>query len=111
MEKRSIIFKDCFKAFTTDQDKAIQPEDTLQYFYQQVKSLDIEFLNEVKRIDTGRLDIPVFLVFVERMSLNLLEQRNKWGKGLHLFRQRPQPVWNLPKGFHFSHLKKMRRTL
>ena len=60
MKKKSIRFNDCFKTFTVDQDKAITPEETLKNFYTKVESLDLQILNEVRRIDNGRLDIPVF---------------------------------------------------
>ena len=60
MQKKSVRFVDCFKTFTTDQDKAISPEETLDNFYSKIESLDMKILNEVRRIDNGRLDIPVY---------------------------------------------------
>ena len=41
---KNITFEDCFKTFTTDQDKAIKPEDTLKTFYERVKNLEINIL-------------------------------------------------------------------
>lgn len=105
MEKRSIIFKDCFKAFTTDQDKAIQPEDTLKYFYQQVKSLDIEFLNEVKRIDTGRLDIPVFFSVCGEDVTKLTGTKKQMGKGASPVQAEASACMELAERFSFFSFK------
>jgi ribosomal protein S12 methylthiotransferase accessory factor len=71
MEKKSIQFEDCFKTYTTDQDKAITPEETLDSFYKKVDSLDLKILNEVKRIDSGRLDIPVYFSVCGEDALSL----------------------------------------
>ena len=60
MNNQKIVFKDCYKTFTRDQDKAISPEQTIERFYQKIERFDCKILSEVKRIDNGRLDIPVY---------------------------------------------------
>ena len=60
MRNNEITFNDCFKTFTRDQDKAITPEETIDRFYKKIEQFDIEILSEVRRIDNGRLDIPVY---------------------------------------------------
>ena len=60
MRNRHITFNDCPKAFTRDQDKALTPEQTIDRFYEKLDGFDIKILSEVKRIDNGRLDIPVY---------------------------------------------------
>ena len=60
MRNSVISFADCPKTFTRDQDKALTPEQTIDNFYQRLEGFDIKILSEVKRIDNGRLDIPVY---------------------------------------------------
>ncbi len=105
MEKRSIVFNDCFKRFTTDQDKAVQPEDTLKYFYQQVKSLNIKFLNEVKRIDTGRLDIPVFFSVCGEDVTKLTGTKKQMGKGASPIQAEASACMELAERFSFFSFK------
>ena len=59
--KSNIILKDCFKTYRHDQDKVIQPEETLRHVKGRLDKLDIQILTQTLRIDTGRLDIPVYL--------------------------------------------------
>lgn len=105
IEKRSIVFKDCFKTFTTDQDKAVQPEDTLKYFYQQVKKLNIQFLNEVKRIDTGRLDIPVFFSVCGEDVTRLTGTKKQMGKGASPIQAEASACMELAERFSFFSFK------
>ena len=60
MNNKPIVFKDCLKTFTRDQDKALTPEQTVEHFYNRFEAFDVKILSEVKRIDNGRLDIPVY---------------------------------------------------
>ena len=76
-----LVFEDCLKTFTTDQDKAIRPEDTLKRFYAKVKTLDCVILNEVKRIDNGRLDIPVYFSICGDDARALTGTKKQMGKG------------------------------
>ena len=84
MKKKSIEFKDSLKKYTTDQDKAITPEETLNYFYGKVEELDLNILNEVKRIDNGRLDIPVFFSVCGEDALSMTGTKKQMGKGLQV---------------------------
>ena len=83
MKKSNIVLKDCLKTFTIDQDKAIRPEDTLARFYAQVKKLDCVIVNEVKRIDNGRLDIPVYFSICGEAASRLTGTKKQMGKGAH----------------------------
>ena len=81
MKKKTVIFNDCFKTFTQDQDKAITPEQTLQNFYSKIESLDLNILNEVRRIDNGRLDIPVYFSVCGDDAKALTGTKKQMGKG------------------------------
>ena len=58
MNNHKIVFNDCLKVYTRDQDKALSPEETLERFYKKIGNFTTRILSEVKRIDNGRLDHP-----------------------------------------------------
>lgn len=105
MEKKIIDLKDCFKAFTVDQDKAIKPEDTLKRFYKQVEALDINILHEVKRIDTGRLDIPVYFSICGDDAQNLTGTKKQMGKGASPIQAEASACMELAERFSFFSYK------
>ena len=76
-----IELKDCFKEYTTDQDKACDPVDTVN----RVKGLLAEkctgVLAETDRVDTGRLGIPVFVSTCGPEAQKIMPTRKQMGKG------------------------------
>ena len=81
MNKQKITFKDCYKTFTTDQDKALTPQQTVKNFYKKLEKLDIDILSEVKRIDNGRLDIPVYFSVCGQDAVEIIGTKKQMGKG------------------------------
>ncbi len=105
MKKRSIEFQDSFKKYTTDQDKAITPEETLNYFYDKVEGLDLKILNEVKRIDNGRLDIPVFFSVCGEDALSMTGTKKQMGKGASPIQAEASACMELAERFSFFSFK------
>ena len=105
MEKKSIQFEDCFKAYTTDQDKAITPKETLDYFYKKVEKLDLKILSEVKRIDSGRLDIPVYFSVCGEDALSLTGTKKQMGKGASPIQAEASACMELAERFSFFSFK------
>ena len=105
MKKKSVKFKDCIKKFTTDQDKAKSPEETLEYFYSKVHSLDLNILNEVKRIDNGRLDIPVYFSVCGDDAHLLTGTKKQMGKGASPMQAEASACMELVERFSFFHYK------
>lgn len=101
MKRSSIAFKDCFKTFTRDQDKAITPEDTLKRFYDQVEKLDINILSEVNRIDNGRLDIPVYFSVCAEGASSLTGTKKQMGKGASPIQAQASACMELAERFSF----------
>ncbi len=71
----------CPKNYAKDQDKAVSPAETLHKVRARLNSLDISILSEVKRIDNGRLGIPVYLSVVGRDAGLVMPTRKQMGKG------------------------------
>ena len=105
MKKNSIRFKDCLKTFTVDQDKAISPQETLKNFYSRVESLDLKILNEVRRIDNGRLDIPVFFSVCGDDALAMTGTKKQMGKGASPLQAEASACMELAERFSFFSFK------
>jgi ribosomal protein S12 methylthiotransferase accessory factor len=101
MKKKSIRFDDCFKSFTVDQDKAITPEETLKNFYAKIESLDLKILNEVRRIDNGRLNIPVFFSVCGEDAHALTGTKKQMGKGASPIQAEASACMELAERFSF----------
>ncbi|MGW8193433.1 MAG: YcaO-like family protein [Desulforhopalus sp.] len=105
MRKRSVQFADCYKTFTVDQDKAISPEETLKNFYTSVESLDLNILNEVRRIDNGRLDIPVYFSMCGTDAHALTGTKKQMGKGASPVQAEASACMELAERFSFFSFK------
>ncbi|MFP3983012.1 MAG: YcaO-like family protein [Desulfurivibrionaceae bacterium] len=81
MEKNTITLADCYKQFTRDQDKACSPEETVNHFHHRLKKADLDVLKEVRRIDNGRLDIPVYFSVCGSDAFNIIGNKKQMGKG------------------------------
>lgn len=101
MKRRTIVFTDCLKTFTRDQDKAISPEATLERFYSQIENLDINILSEVNRIDNGRLDIPVYFSVCAEGASQLTGTKKQMGKGASPIQAKASACMELAERFSF----------
>lgn len=73
--------KDCFKVYTTDQDKAAPPAETVARVKARLEEQCPGVLEETKRVDTGRLGIPVFLSICGPAARAVMPTRKQMGKG------------------------------
>lgn len=105
MNRKSVRFSDCYKTFTIDQDKAITPEETLRNFYAKVSSLNLRILNDVKRIDNGRLDIPVYFSVCGEDAEALTGTKKQMGKGASPIQAEASACMELAERFSFFSYK------
>lgn len=101
MNKKAVTLRDCFKTFTVDQDKAITPEETLKRFYEKIKNLDINIVSEVRRIDNGRLDIPVFFSVCGDDASKYTGTKKQMGKGASPVQSEASACMELAERFSF----------
>ncbi|MBU1230719.1 MAG: YcaO-like family protein [Proteobacteria bacterium] len=73
--------KDCLKAYTKDQDKAVDPAVTVARVKALLEEKCAGVLAETKRVDTGRLGIPVFLSICGPAARLVMPTRKQMGKG------------------------------
>ncbi|MFP4314859.1 MAG: tetratricopeptide repeat protein [Desulfovibrionales bacterium] len=75
-----LLLKDCPKRYTADLDKACPPEETVSRVLELFGSRE-GILAETRRIDTGRLGIPVFLSTCGPRAREVMPTRKQMGKG------------------------------
>lgn len=105
MKRRKILFNDCFKTFTIDQDKALTPEQTVNNFHAKLAKLDFEILSEVKRIDNGRLDIPVYFSVCGKDAMDVIGTKKQMGKGSSPEQAKASACMELAERFSFFDFK------
>lgn len=76
-----IDFSPCPKGFCDDQDKAVSPDRTLAAVRERLSRLSLSVLAETRRIDNGRLGIPVFLSVCGADARDVMPTRKQMGKG------------------------------
>ncbi len=76
-----LILKDCLKAYTADQDKARTPAETVALAHERLAGSGARILAEIRRIDTGRLGIPVYLSVCGDEARRVMPTRKQMGKG------------------------------
>lgn len=101
MEMNKIRLKDCRKQYTYDQDKACSPQETIDKFMQRLEEANLDILKEVKRIDTGRLDIPVYFSMCGKDALKTIGNKKQMGKGSTPVQSRASACMELGERFSF----------
>jgi ribosomal protein S12 methylthiotransferase accessory factor len=76
-----IVIRDCYKVYRHDQDKARTPGETVRWVRDRLAHLDIRILNKTQRIDTGRLDIPVYISLCGEDATRFTGTKKQMGKG------------------------------
>jgi ribosomal protein S12 methylthiotransferase accessory factor len=81
MQNKTIRLQSCRKQYTYDQDKACSPVETVSRFKEKLKEAGLDILKEVRRIDTGRLDIPVYFSVCGKDARDIIGTKKQMGKG------------------------------
>jgi len=76
-----IKIKSCPKGYVTDLDKTCSPEETVTRASQALARSGKRILAQTRRIDTGRLGIPVFMSICGEDARQVMPTRKQMGKG------------------------------
>ena len=102
-----IELKDALKGYTYDQDKIMSPEDTVAGFKKKTANLNLDILSQTRRIDNGRLDIPIFFSECGTDAKNVIGTKKQMGKGGTPAQSEASAVMELAERFSFfSFVKK-----
>src|SRR5512139_1560909 len=92
---------DAFKGYTYDQDKLMTPEATIRRVRERLGALDLEILAETMRIDSGRLDIPVFISLLGADARRVVPTQKQMGKGATPVQSEASALMELVERFSF----------
>ena len=96
-----IQLKDAPKGYTYDQDKIMSPEDTVKRFRERAAAQDLDILSQTRRIDNGRLDIPVFFSECGADARAIIGTNKQMGKGGTPSQSEASAVMELAERFSF----------
>jgi len=107
MESKPIRLQDCYKTYTYDQDKVFTPVETIRRFKERLAEVDLEILKEVRRIDNGRLDIPIYFSITGKDAREVIGNKKQMGKGSTPEQSQASACMELGERFSFfSFIKK-----
>lgn len=98
--------QDCFKSYTFDQDKVCPPTETVNRFKARLNEMNLDILREVRRIDTGRLDIPVYFSVCGKDAQETIGNKKQMGKGSTPEQSQASACMELAERFSFFSFKK-----
>ena len=99
MKPKPLSLEDAFKQFSHDQEKATSPEQTLQHFKSRLKQTGLKILQEVVRVDNGRLGIPVYFSICGEDAYAAIGNYKQMGKGASPAQARASAVMELAERF------------
>lgn len=97
----NISLQDCYKTYRYDQDKALSPEETVRWVKERLAAIDFKILNKTMRIDTGRLDIPVYISLCGEDATRFTGTKKQMGKGATPIQSEASAVMELVERFSF----------
>jgi ribosomal protein S12 methylthiotransferase accessory factor len=96
-----VTIADAIKQATDDQDKSIQPEQTVAMVKEKLKAMDLKILDQTMRIDNGRLDIPVFFSTCGHDARAVIGTKKQMGKGATPSQAEASAIMELVERFSF----------
>ncbi|MCG6909907.1 MAG: YcaO-like family protein [Deltaproteobacteria bacterium] len=96
-----IVLDDAFKQYTADQDKVMDPRETVEKFRRRLREIDLDILDKTERIDNGRLGIPVFFSKCGRDAASIIGTKKQMGKGATPQQAEASAVMELAERFSF----------
>ncbi len=98
---RPLKLTDAFKGYTYDQDKLLSPEETIRRVRDRLSKLDLDLLAETMRIDSGRLDIPVYISLLGADARRVVPTAKQMGKGATPVQSEASALMELVERFSF----------
>ncbi len=96
-----ISLQSCPKGWLKDLDKSVSPEETCKKVNEVLKNTDLDIVSAVRRIDTGRLGIPVFLSVCGADARDIMPTRKQMGKGSSPAQAKASALMELMERFAF----------
>ncbi len=97
----TIAIGDCYKSYSHDQDKVRNPQETIKWVRERLAASNTDILAKTVRIDTGRLDIPVFLSLCGEDATRFTGTKKQMGKGATPEQSEASALMELMERFSF----------
>ena len=91
--------QDVFKQYTHDQDKAVSPEETVARFRHILAQNKLNILDDIVRVDNGRLGIPVYFSVCGPEARAVIGNYKQMGKGATPAQSQASAVMELAERF------------
>ena len=93
--------RDALKGYRYDQDKLLTPEETIRRVRDRLGALDLKLLQDTRRIDDGRLGIPVYLSLLGVDARRVVPTHKQMGKGATPVQAEASALMELVERFSF----------
>ena len=91
----------CPKGYTKDSDKVMSPEKTVEQVTEKLARANQDILLEIRRVDVGRLGIPVYLSVCGSEARRIMPTRKQMGKGASPEQARASALMELMERYAF----------
>lgn len=99
MHPNLLKLNDALKHYRHDQDKTITPEQTVERFKQRLLENNLDLLDDIVRIDNGRLNIPVYFSVCGPQARAAIGNNKQMGKGATPAQSQASAVMELGERF------------
>ena len=106
-----VTLTSCPKGYTRDLDKAMSPAQTIARVRQRLTASHLDVLSRTRRVDVGRLGIPVFLSECGADARRIMPTRKQMGKGSSPEQAEASALMELMERFAFFHFWQQRPQL
>ena len=96
-----ITLAPCPKGYTRDLDKAMSPAQTIARVRERLDASRLDILSQTRRVDVGRLGIPVFLSVCGADARRIMPTRKQMGKGSSAEQAEASALMELMERFAF----------
>lgn len=96
-----IRLQSCPKGHTRELDKVCSPEKTVERVRKAFAAFGNHLLAETRRIDVGRLNVPVYMSICGEMAREIMPTRKQMGKGASAIQAEASALMELAERFSF----------
>jgi ribosomal protein S12 methylthiotransferase accessory factor len=98
---QALTLADAYKGYTYDLDKLLPPAETIARVRARLDQIELDILQETLRIDSGRLDIPVYLSLLGVDAQRVVPTKKQMGKGATPVQAEASALMELVERFSF----------
>lgn len=99
MQPHPLQLQDAFKSYQHDQDKILSPEETVAKFKKRLDDTGLKILDDIVRVDKGRLGIPVYFSVCGPEARTAIGNYKQMGKGATPAQSQASAVMELAERF------------